>query len=455
MELFTSIIHQTSAIIVLSYFYSLVVKYFKNKTRMLHRIIYGICFAVIAVGGMLFPVELPGGISFDVQLIIIFTASVFGGAIPGGICGVFVFIYYYAAGGADVAPEITVILTAFAAGLIFKYILKNKLPDINPVFFLVPGPVLALSVFCRHLLFTGGQDAFLQLQKSFVPAVLLYTGAAFFVGMLFIYVYRRENIEFALNEEKEKYKRIFNSIEEGYLLTGLGGQILSANPKAAKILEYNTAEELAGENILNLYETPGNRERIISLLLENRQLKNYTAFFLKKKKKKIAVECNLNLLDDDKSKAYAIEGTFRDVTERNKMDEELGKYRAHLEDLVEDRARELKASEERFKAIFEQAAVGVGIVDSNSGKFLKINQAYCSIVGYTEEDMLNTDYMSITHEEDIHLGESSMSKLIEGKIDSFSIEKRYYRKNRSISPASRYFPLQRKLTESGCGTNLI
>lgn len=85
-----------------------------------------------------------------------------------------------------------------------------------------------------------------------------------------------------------------------------------------------------------------------------------------------------------------------------------------------------------FQVIFEQAGVGVALFSTASGKFLKINKKYCDIVGYSEEEMLNTDFQSITYPEDLKSDFEIIELLKSGKIREFSKEKRYIHKNGDI-----------------------
>ena len=92
----------------------------------------------------------------------------------------------------------------------------------------------------------------------------------------------------------------------------------------------------------------------------------------------------------------------------------------------------LRESEQRFRAIFEQAAVGVGQIVSKTGEFVRINQRYCDIVGYSREEMIGSTFQEITHPEDIQPDLDNMKELIAGRIRNFSMEKRYIRKDGSI-----------------------
>ena len=93
---------------------------------------------------------------------------------------------------------------------------------------------------------------------------------------------------------------------------------------------------------------------------------------------------------------------------------------------------QLLASEERFRAIFEQAAVGVAQIVSRTGDFVRINQRYADIVGYTIEEMEHLTFQEITHPDDLQEDLDNMQRLLDGEIREFSMEKRYYHKNGSI-----------------------
>lgn len=94
--------------------------------------------------------------------------------------------------------------------------------------------------------------------------------------------------------------------------------------------------------------------------------------------------------------------------------------------------QELRASEERFRAIFAQAAVGVALIEAGSGRFLRINQRYCDIVGYTPEEMQHTTAQAITHPGDLDADANQMRRLGEGAINEFTLEQRYLHKNGSV-----------------------
>jgi diguanylate cyclase (GGDEF)-like protein/PAS domain S-box-containing protein len=92
----------------------------------------------------------------------------------------------------------------------------------------------------------------------------------------------------------------------------------------------------------------------------------------------------------------------------------------------------LRESESRFRAIFEQAAVGVAEIEMVTGRFLIVNRRLCELVGRTEEELLATTFLEITHPDDYHVHEDKIAQLAAGKISNYDLEKRYVRKDGAI-----------------------
>ncbi|CAN5407107.1 hypothetical protein BH10CHL1_BH10CHL1_01070 [soil metagenome] len=88
----------------------------------------------------------------------------------------------------------------------------------------------------------------------------------------------------------------------------------------------------------------------------------------------------------------------------------------------------LRVSEARFRGTFEQAAVGLAHV-SIDGKFLRVNQRSCEIYGYSSAELLQTTPYAITHPDDLTPNLQNNQRLLAGEIATYSLEKRYLRKD--------------------------
>lgn len=89
---------------------------------------------------------------------------------------------------------------------------------------------------------------------------------------------------------------------------------------------------------------------------------------------------------------------------------------------------QLVASEQRFRATFEQAAVGMAQT-SPDGRWLRVNQKLCDITGYTRDELLARGFRDITHPDDISIDLENMQRLLSGSMSAYSREKRYIRKD--------------------------
>ena len=88
----------------------------------------------------------------------------------------------------------------------------------------------------------------------------------------------------------------------------------------------------------------------------------------------------------------------------------------------------VKESEERFRATFEQAAVGIAHFDLEH-RNIKVNRRYSEIVGYSPEELLGREPGFLNHPDDAGMGTQQRSQLLSGAIDHYSQDKRYIRKD--------------------------
>ena len=88
--------------------------------------------------------------------------------------------------------------------------------------------------------------------------------------------------------------------------------------------------------------------------------------------------------------------------------------------------RAIRQSEQKFRATFQQAAVGIAQGDKQ-GRFLEANQALCDILGYSREALLQLRYPSLIHPEDKWVGRHERQAAAAGELDSYTIEQRMIR----------------------------
>jgi PAS domain S-box-containing protein len=111
----------------------------------------------------------------------------------------------------------------------------------------------------------------------------------------------------------------------------------------------------------------------------------------------------------------------------NPMLTELQNRSRRLEEVVSA----LGESEERFRATFELAGVGIAHV-SLDGRFVRLNRRLCDITGYTSEELKKLTFQEITYPEDLAADLEYVRQILAGEIDRYSMEKRYIHKDSSV-----------------------
>jgi PAS domain S-box-containing protein len=124
--------------------------------------------------------------------------------------------------------------------------------------------------------------------------------------------------------------------------------------------------------------------------------------------------------------------TVRNAANQKALEDENRQYREHMEELVQERTRELQKSEEQFRQIYEHMAVGVARI-SMDFRIESANDAYCHMIGYREEELIGKHIRDFTHPELVVENLQKQSQLGAGKIDHYRMEKRFIHKSgRSI-----------------------
>ena len=91
----------------------------------------------------------------------------------------------------------------------------------------------------------------------------------------------------------------------------------------------------------------------------------------------------------------------------------------------------LAESETRFRGIFDQAAVGIALV-GRDGRWLRVNDKLCAILGYSREELLQKTFQDITHPDDLDADLGYVRRMLAGEIATYGMDKRYIRQDGSL-----------------------
>src|SRR5580704_13249921 len=230
----------------------------------------------------------------------------------------------------------------------------------------------------------------------------------------------RMQAEDAFLNGEERTRLILDSAAEAICGCDSQGTCLFANSSAARMLGYDDPSELLGKNLHSI---------------EHHTKKDGTSYPIEECPIYIGFQKGEDVHRDDEiywrkdgtsfpvefwSHVVAREGktlgaviTFVDITERKQVEEAL------------------RNSEERWRSVYENSAVGVALTDLN-GRFLAVNRAYEEMLGYTEEELRKLTFLEITEEDYRDANWELIGELLEGKRQQFQIEKEYRHKDGTL-----------------------
>ncbi len=125
-----------------------------------------------------------------------------------------------------------------------------------------------------------------------------------------------------------------------------------------------------------------------------------------------------------------------------RLHEQVQRHAEELEKQVAERTAALQASEARFRTVFEEAAIGIALVDLE-GRYMASNVAFQEMLGYSGEELRGLPFAQITYPEDLAADMRLFEGMVAGERDSYRIEKRYVRKDGQVRWANRVFSLVR------------
>ncbi|MHC4969500.1 MAG: PAS domain-containing protein, partial [Planctomycetota bacterium] len=225
----------------------------------------------------------------------------------------------------------------------------------------------------------------------------------------------RKRADEELREREERFRSVVDTATDGVIVIDDQSVITLWNKASEEIFGY-TADEAVGQPVTLV--VPEHAQQVYFRELEQPKggldkLLSRTTELAGRRKDGSEFPLELSLASWQTSQGMFFAGIIRDITERRRAEEAL------------------RDSEQRFRSVFNETAVGMLLVDAD-GRFLSVNQSFCEMVGYSEQELLGRSYRDLTHPEDIAESARRIRDVLDGQQSSFSMEKRYLHKDGGV-----------------------
>ena len=205
-----------------------------------------------------------------------------------------------------------------------------------------------------------------------------------------------KQIEEDLKRSREKYHNIFENSIMGIYQSVQNGRYINVNPAFARLFGYDTPEELIAsvKDIGHqLYVNPQDRDRAIKTLIENGFLEGFELEVQRRDGSRFWVSMNTIIVQDEHGTHY--DGTVEDITKRKNAEDAL------------------KASEEKYRLLFENANESILVAQDGRIKF--VNPKFAQVSGYSDMDLKSRKFAEFIHPDDQEMVVNSHLRRLHGE----------------------------------------
>jgi len=229
-------------------------------------------------------------------------------------------------------------------------------------------------------------------------------------------IHERILAEEALKQSEQRLRLLLNGVpDHAMCMLDAFGVVRSWNSGAERIKGYRP-DEIVGQHFSRFYTDEdianGAPDRTLAAAIENGKYEG-EGWRVRKNRERFWASTTVAPLRDSRGTLIGFAKITRDITESRR---------------AEDALRE---SEARFRGSFETATHGMALV-SPTGNWLRVNAALCQMLGYTESELLATNFQALTHPDDLDSDLSQLRDVLAGAITSYQMEKRYFHKSGRI-----------------------
>jgi len=398
---FTTFINNAALLLVLSILSNNIQLHW-FKRRLVLDLSLGLLYGLVAILAMSIPMELQPGVIFDGRSVVLSLAGLLTNGTTTLIACVMSAVWRVHLGGAGVFTGVGSVVISGFAGVFFNHFSRYKGLTLNRTRLLLFG--LCVHAILALWFFTFPLEIALRIVKQvFLPYLVVFPLATMLIGSFMLEQRQRVQMEKDLSQSEKRFRDLVSTLNEGVWETDENLITTFVNPKMAEMLGYTPQEML--KRSANDFIPPENFELMQNYHQRRKQgiREQYESQFLRKDGGYLYVQLGVTPLMDAQGNFKGSLAGIQDISDLKAVQTELAEQSRHLEDLVEERTRDLKNAQaqliraEKLSTLGELAG-GVGhelrnplAVISNAVYLLKnsIPKTSANMLEYTE--MIETE----------------------------------------------------------------
>jgi len=375
-------------------------RWFKRENG--RNIILGVLYGLSAVMAMEIPMVLQPGVIFDSRSVILSLGGLFTGGITTLIaCGIAAIARFLIGGPGTFTGVGSIVISGFA-GLLFRRIVRARNLSLNMGWLFLFGFLVHLILVAWFFTFPI-EIALSIIENVALPYLVVFPLATMLIGAFLIAQQQRLNTEANLVKSEKRYRDLVNTLNEGVWEADANKITTFVNPKMAEILGYQP-REMIGKSIYDFIA----KEDYPAMDRHHQSRRMGVAeqyeFRLKRKDGSLVpVQLGVRPLQDEKGQFLGSLAGVQDISLQKKAQAELAEQSRHLEELVEERTRDLKEAQAQLIKAEKMAALGevAGSVGHELRNPLAVisNSVYLLKTALTKSDATVREYLQMIETE--------------------------------------------------------
>ena len=362
------IVNNITLLLVLGFLYSVSIRRWDIKTFK-GQCIAGLLFGLVAVIGMVVPVQYSPGLIYDGRSILLGMVGLFGGGLAAAVAVVMTGLLRLWQGGVGQWAGVATILSSALFGLLFRRMQIQFGWNRNNLFLYASGLVIHLSMLACMLLLPES-IRWKVLSDISLPVLLVYPFATMLYGRLIVELEARNEAADELKESQQLYEALAESSTAGIGLRDEAGRFAYVNKMMATMLEVPEPNQLLGVPYLDFVH-PEDREES-RRRIEANQIGEVAS---RREHRLVSLTGNVIWVESTgvpilRNDSKYIMGVFQDCTARRRMEQTL------------------RENEERYRAVMQQSNESILLVDIETRRILEVNPHCVETFGYSEAELL-------------------------------------------------------------------